>query len=258
MSNRIVMVCMAICALANVLHAIPNYWDPNNIINSADRDPYWFFHLTPEVIAIARNHPAMRDEMLKEAEKKVQEYRPNVRGEKDQEDKAKAILEKSLQLLREDLKDPFEQEVDRAKQEVTQAQQRLKEAQEAVRTRRNGIPCRKPLSDENRADLKRFLNKKAEDVLVPKTKIPVRPMMEGSILPNVAAYQRRAEIEAQYEELRAKFYSYANCPRLSGADKRLVEHAREHLNKAYDKALELNRQLEIQSVVLDIPGERIQ
>jgi hypothetical protein len=62
--------------LVNALHASPNYWDPKNIINSAEKgNPYWFLHgLTKENVESARHFTTMRQELLSDVNHSVQEF----------------------------------------------------------------------------------------------------------------------------------------------------------------------------------------
>ncbi len=236
--NHLSYIIIGIISITgSLLYSIPNYWDPKNIISA--KDPYWFFHYDGDLILLARYYPAVREQLLKEAAEKIAEYKKGAYTSesklfKDKMQVAESInvLENNYQALINDLQDPVERE-------LLLAQEQLKKAQQAFDDQQKNSsyfpPCKAPLTHDDRKELKDLIDKQPKDILLltPEEPDTGGPGWAGAILPNMNTFERWADAEQRYDQLKKMISSYATCPHLSKADKTLIDNARKSLDAAY-------------------------
>lgn len=198
---------VVIVSMLNVpmLQAVPNYRDPKNIINAG---AYWFFRIDDKKVALAREHSAMKEELLQRVQRDVANYASNVKPSETpdtQEAKAKEILAKGYQQLVKDLETPQEERV------------------------------RIQIELISKDKLSQLLKQTPQD-LFGKPEEVKRAM--GAVKPSLADYQRRVAVETRYELLQKAFDALENNASLTKKEKKLLKQVKDHINEARESIIE--------------------
>lgn len=248
--------------------------DPEAILSG--KHDFFLPFLDEENIAIVRNYPEWRNEILGHFAQRIQTYNTYVSEYISDIDpalvaQAQNILKKEYQQLMIKLGDPIMIALDEAQQallkaqayfgdtasntmakerhvnkEIDTAEKNIQEIQNVLRggeillTPKTPANTNKVLSAEDRVKLNSLLQQTKGQLFGPAPEQPTDPrlLVEGGQHPKLEDFQRRAEIEDMYACINQELAAYANYAKLSKKDKALIAKTVAHVEEKYHETLD--------------------
>lgn len=271
--NYKTLVCLIVLIPTVITPVRELHKDPEAILSG--KHDFFLPFLDEENIAIVRNYPEWRNEILGHFAQRIQTYNTYVSEYISDIDpalvaQAQNLLKKEYQQLMIKLGDPIMIALDEAQQallkaqayfgdtasnamvkerhvnkEIDTAEKNIQEIQNVLRVAevpviKTPASTNKVLSAEDRAKLNSLLQQTKGQLFGPAPEQPTDPLLTviGGQHPKLEHFQRRAEIEDMYACINQELTAYSNYTKLSKKDKALIAKTLAHVEEKYHEALD--------------------
>jgi hypothetical protein len=246
MSVIILSLMMMLCV--RTLDAIPNFYDPQNIIQTSQQgDSYWFFRLDEQRIALAEQYQATRDELISYSARAFNSF--------------KEFAMNRIQTLQSENRAGNPEKIDT----LNRALSLLEQSREALVKRLRATPIRPsiaPVRDKVLQELEETIGgayglgqsdreklnamstiisgadvQSAKELFILKDQDKSKRVPIGAALLPLAKFENRAQIEKKYVELMDYMNGLDKREGLTKEDRKLIYQAQERVRQLYQSLI---------------------